>query len=656
MESLWRHILKSVFDEFVTGLDENIDCSKSMVELWDLQLKREKIHEMYGDCLTSPVEFNNGKIGSMQMKMSWLGNIEISANNVVLNLNFTPFKAMKNAIMPGAEVQEGFVHRVPEDLRRAEHWRGMFNSFGSGPPPAPPAYPRYCKSHMRRGQRKRGEARDAQCQRCKVRLLTNYVECSLCIPCSLRESQCVLCAAAVPKTLRAAHDAGKPEGFVYTVAEMRHPDYMASIQTGAPLPYQVPPRFCKFHERPDRQRTGEVRNGQCMICKARLQTNFDDAALCAPCSSKENKCLLCGAYQPMVGTPQQGGAGSALMMERLEFATVEELKSRLELLSPERGASGRESPGPAWRNAAAGLDGQAAQNTQLKSDPLPARRMHSDPDPQSHDRQDRERQDSRQHVEKTQEKDALTTPEGTPRRASAFSPDRQRDRRVSESKASPRRGSLDDLDVPLEDTKPRLDIKKNPAQQGGASTLKNPIAHSRSKWQHHSLHSDSTDFHPALCPPPPDFESQASHDGHKDDDKKKSGEKKGLVHSAASGAAHAAGKLGGFFGFGHHGSKEKLQKHDETHHEEVNTPPSDGHHGSQERRTSEHSAHGHHDAPGKWPSEHSGHDNHEANGKWPSEHSGHGHHDAPARQFSRTHSRSSDPVFRQPDAEFRNAG
>ena len=64
MESIWRHVLKGVFDEFMSGLDDNIEFSNSMVKLWDLKLKEDKVHEVFAEAYTSPVEFTAGTIGS----------------------------------------------------------------------------------------------------------------------------------------------------------------------------------------------------------------------------------------------------------------------------------------------------------------------------------------------------------------------------------------------------------------------------------------------------------------------------------------------------------------------------------------------------------------------------------------------------------------
>jgi hypothetical protein len=508
MESLWRHILKSIFDEFVTGLDDNIDYSSSTVNLWDLNLKSEKIHEMYGDCLTSPVEFSDGKIGSVEMKMSWLGKIEISATNMVLNLNFTPFKAMKNAIMPGPELQEGFVHRVPEDLRRPEYWASALGKQ----PALPMARPRYCKAHFARTQRKKGEVRETQCARCKARLQTNYVECELCIPCSLRECQCVLCGTAVPKPADYQATPRASDGFVYTVAEMRHPDYMNSMMAGSQLPYQIAPRYCRFHNRPEHRRTGDVRNGQCIQCKARLQTNYEDLACCASCSDKECRCLLCGMY-----IPPQGTGGSPLRLSNT-FKSEAQKVPKLSTL----------------RSATAAQQGLGDTVRPMMSDPLP-KRAHELSDDSSPDLPALPRSNSLE-VHDGQQGDkadhSLKTPENSPR---------------GKTNAS------DDEDVPMED---KLPTHRKTHHDGGASKEKAPKhSHWRHRWAHH--HNDTQDE--LLVPPPPPEEKPKSTTTTAPEAQSHARTSTGPSHAAASMAHTMMGGVraaSGLFGFGHQSSSK----------------------------------------------------------------------------------------------------
>jgi hypothetical protein len=204
-----------------------------------------------------------------------------------------------------------------------------------------------------------------------------------------------------------------------------------------------------------------------------------------------------------------------------------------------------------WRNMSAGLDAaQAVQNRHLMSDPLPVRRHASSNDSQSHTgKQDRQDGDVQQVP-----KDALSTPEHTPRKERSESP--------------PHRS--DDLEVPLEESKRRIDTKKTPNQEGGASRPK-MLSGLRGRWQHHFHHSHSeVDFDHALVPPPPAEEpapakqeargsqgSLASQAGGGKPDHKPS-----LVKSASSSVAHAAGKIGGLFGFGHHSDKDTGANHD----------------------------------------------------------------------------------------------
>lgn len=289
MESVFRHVLKSIFDDFVTGLDDNIECTNSSVKLWDLNLKGSKIHEMFEECCATPVEFMAGVIGSVQMSMSWRGEIEVVASDVVLKLNFTPVKALKEALLPSQPV-EGFVHRVPTDIRRPEHWKAVL----SGSPSPTQPVPRYCPLHFRPRRREKGPVRSTQCERCLIRLQTNYTQCRVCAPCSIRENVCMLCAEAASGDGRA----DGVDGFVHTISDLRQPEYISSVLNGTQPPYQAPPRYCNFHGKPENRKHSAVRLTQCSECKVRLQTNYEEVVLCSRCSDKECRCLHCGAYMP----------------------------------------------------------------------------------------------------------------------------------------------------------------------------------------------------------------------------------------------------------------------------------------------------------------------------------------------------------------------
>jgi len=98
MESVARYILKSYFDEYVTGLDSNIDCSKLPITLRNLKLKGKRIQEDMDENGESPFEFSDGQIGVVQLAVSWRGVIQINLSDIILNLRFSPFKAIKKSI------------------------------------------------------------------------------------------------------------------------------------------------------------------------------------------------------------------------------------------------------------------------------------------------------------------------------------------------------------------------------------------------------------------------------------------------------------------------------------------------------------------------------------------------------------------------------
>jgi len=356
-----------------------------MVKLWDLKLKEDKVHEVFAEAYTSPVEFTAGTIGSMQVKTTWGGQVEISASNVVLNLNLTPMQALKAAILPG--------------------------------PRAPVARPVASS----------GKAADADGTG----------------------------AVATPAS----------DGFVYTVAEMRQPEYFQSMLDGTQPPQQVPPRYCRFHQRPDRRKQGEVRMCQCTHCHVQLQTNFKECALCARCSDKKNSCLLCGVSMPP-GTTQvpschsETASPSRRMLTPCPSENASPSRSRSH--SPQRQVLGKIGPG-----RSCGEPVPVARSAETQNGDSPGL-SESAPGSQSNS------------------PSKSVAFEQTPRGCQPQTPRKQL-------------ALDDDLEVPQE-----LGIPlHNNHDSGGASIAKTPRhTHWRHRWQHHHVGHESTDD--LLVPPPTD--------------------------------------------------------------------------------------------------------------------------------------------------------
>lgn len=69
-----------------------------------------------------------------------------------------------------------------------------------------------------------------------------------------------------------------------------------------PSPAQVPPRYCCAHDSSSKRTKATPRLWQCSLCGIRVQTNYADFALCALCSDKESKCMICSEAAPTAGT------------------------------------------------------------------------------------------------------------------------------------------------------------------------------------------------------------------------------------------------------------------------------------------------------------------------------------------------------------------
>merc|ERR1719240_606555 len=108
-------------------------------------------------------------IGNITISPGWMGNVEVGVTNVTLSLHFNPMKAMQRAMRPADQDEED---------GRPMHGQmqpGMFPQQGYGPPRPPPTVPpRYCRKHNSSEKRVKGEPYQAECQHCKMRLLTSY--------------------------------------------------------------------------------------------------------------------------------------------------------------------------------------------------------------------------------------------------------------------------------------------------------------------------------------------------------------------------------------------------------------------------------------------------------------------------------------------------
>jgi len=197
MEAALRSMLQTTFGEYVDGLDKAQGASFPLV-LKDLKLREKKIQQEMDDGDGNlPFDITGGKIGSITISPGWMGNVEVTASNIVLNFAFAPMKAMNKAMNRKDDSDDEDDETVPQQRAQGMPARQVQQR---APPPAPaaPVPPRYCTRHGTSEQRVKVEPRMVECESCHTTVQTNYSEFTLCPTCSDREQRCMLCGCGAP--------------------------------------------------------------------------------------------------------------------------------------------------------------------------------------------------------------------------------------------------------------------------------------------------------------------------------------------------------------------------------------------------------------------------------------------------------------------------
>mmetsp|Transcript_105594 Transcript_105594/g.193576 ORF Transcript_105594/g.193576 Transcript_105594/m.193576 type:complete len:507 (+) Transcript_105594:83-1603(+) len=335
MQAALSYVLKRYFDEYVRGLDTNVDCSKLPATLHDLHLKHEKLNELIDDSAAAcPFEFTDGVIGSVKLMPSWRGNLQVVASDVVLNLAFCPIKAMKKAMAPADDDEEDTQNQVPMNVQmglctiagktspqvlsaqQVNQLVDVATGNAQQPAPQPPVQvaPRYCAMHDGPDKRRKAQPRSCQCSNCKMPVQTNYVEFALCPPCSDKERRCMCCGAAVDQPgagVEQPRMAPRPALSAPGGTKLDGVSQRGSSRGGAKqAPRQPLPRYCPDHEVSEQRQKGEPRSVECRGCRAPLQTNYVEFNFCPICSEKEHKCMYCGADAASPSQPVPAGTAA----------------------------------------------------------------------------------------------------------------------------------------------------------------------------------------------------------------------------------------------------------------------------------------------------------------------------------------------------------
>eukprot|EP00746_Dinoflagellata_sp_MGD_P013539 gnl/MRDRNA2_/MRDRNA2_129299_c0_seq1.p1 gnl/MRDRNA2_/MRDRNA2_129299_c0~~gnl/MRDRNA2_/MRDRNA2_129299_c0_seq1.p1 ORF type:complete len:579 (-),score=73.82 gnl/MRDRNA2_/MRDRNA2_129299_c0_seq1:30-1766(-) len=263
MEGALKSFLKDTLEEYVSGLQNvsSITLAEPIV-LKDLALKPDAVNELVedvgGKC---PFSVSSGKIGSLSMKASWLGNLIITATDVELTLGFSAVKAMQCAMAAGEEEPE-----------HEEECQPVCQPVG------PPPVAEWCSRHDASEKREKGEPLHRDCKSCGTSITSNYAEWSLCPYCSANQHRCMICG-----------DRSAPSGAGVDPNGNGPPSHQAAQQGPPP-----PSVWCAAHATSEQRPKIEPQCRPCKSCNAGITTNYQDFALCPHCSAGQHRCLICG--------------------------------------------------------------------------------------------------------------------------------------------------------------------------------------------------------------------------------------------------------------------------------------------------------------------------------------------------------------------------
>lgn len=127
----------------------------------------------------------------------------------------------------------------------------------------------------------------------------HYTACSASIGVTPRCDDAVAASCALT---RPAMTAGTSVAIAAPASKVASVNFSAS-PNGAqsptlPQPQRLVPsltaKYCSLHHRSEQRAKGEARIRQCSACQIVIETNYAEMALCPPCSSKQDRCMVCG--------------------------------------------------------------------------------------------------------------------------------------------------------------------------------------------------------------------------------------------------------------------------------------------------------------------------------------------------------------------------
>lgn len=214
MDSIVRNFLQQVLGEILV-LDADSINSTLPLKLKDLKMREKNIQDLLDEDSFFPFDITDGRIGSLSLTPGFFGTLEVAVTGIVVNLSFSPMKAMRAAMAPSpsgssSDSEDGNVGGHSNRTATASARRHGGGSIQGPPqrqwrqpawqPVAPaPVPPRYCEEHGHSDKRSKVEPRFKECRGCRLKIQTNYAEFAYCPPCSERERRCMLCGSAASK-------------------------------------------------------------------------------------------------------------------------------------------------------------------------------------------------------------------------------------------------------------------------------------------------------------------------------------------------------------------------------------------------------------------------------------------------------------------------
>lgn len=229
MEAALKSVLAETLSGFVTKGLEQANAASFPLQLHNLELNAKRLNHELDSRGESSIRLEAGKIGKITITPGWMGNVEVKASDVELNVSFSAMKAASNGMkraMDGND-DDDLAAAIAASLEEAQTQTNQKGTARAPPPVAdpcprkppapcanddqlPPAPPPlnpqgfapsehacYCAAHNCSEKRpKTDRVQTNQCMRCGKKVHSTYAKLALCVSCSVTRNQCMICGSS----------------------------------------------------------------------------------------------------------------------------------------------------------------------------------------------------------------------------------------------------------------------------------------------------------------------------------------------------------------------------------------------------------------------------------------------------------------------------